>query len=53
MTHAELEELTKDELVDRARQAGIEGYSSLNKDELVKALVRHYKDNPPPVPRIG
>lgn len=37
---ARLESLTKDELMNRARQADIRGRSSMNKAELVKALQR-------------
>ena len=35
---AELRELKKDELVDRAHELGVTGASSMKKDELVKAL---------------
>jgi len=35
---AELRELKKDELVDRAHQLGVTGASSMKKDELVQAL---------------
>jgi hypothetical protein len=34
----DLESLSKAELVDRAREAGIEGYSTMNKAELIEAL---------------
>ncbi|MDQ3605292.1 MAG: Rho termination factor N-terminal domain-containing protein [Gemmatimonadota bacterium] len=33
-----LEERTKDELYNRARELGIEGRSTMNKDELVRAI---------------
>ncbi|MGI9180519.1 MAG: Rho termination factor N-terminal domain-containing protein [Longimicrobiaceae bacterium] len=33
-----LEERTKDELYNRARELGIEGRSKMNKDELVRAI---------------
>jgi Rho termination factor-like protein len=32
---------TRDELEDRARQIGIEGYSDMTKDELIDALRNH------------
>jgi hemerythrin superfamily protein len=40
-TAVELQELTKDELYERAQEADIEGRSDMNKDELVRALVEH------------
>ena len=44
---------TKEQLEERARVAGIEGFSKLDKEGLADALVEHYKDHPPPVPRLG
>jgi hypothetical protein len=35
------EERTKDELLERAREIGIEGRSTMNKDELIDALRNH------------
>ena len=35
------EERTKEELVERAKDIGIEGYSTMNKDELIKSLRNH------------
>jgi hypothetical protein len=40
-TTSEYEELTKDELQERARDIGIEGRSEMDKDELIKALRNH------------
>lgn len=35
------EDQTKDDLMDRAREIGIEGRSKMNKDELIDALRNH------------
>ncbi|MFD6548033.1 Rho termination factor N-terminal domain-containing protein, partial [Bacillus cereus] len=35
------EDWTVDELTDRARELGLEGYSKLNKEELIDALRSH------------
>ena len=35
------EERTKEELVERAKDIGIEGYSTMNKKELIKSLRNH------------
>ncbi|WP_392465699.1 Rho termination factor N-terminal domain-containing protein [Arsenicicoccus cauae] len=39
--HGSYDDWTKDELLDRAREVGIEGRSSMNKDELIDALREH------------
>jgi hypothetical protein len=38
---ADYEDRTKDELLERARDIGIEGRSGMTKDELIKALREH------------
>lgn len=35
------EDRTKDELMEKAKQVGIEGRSTMNKEELIKALRNH------------
>lgn len=35
------EDWTKDELVDKARDIGLTGYSKMDKDELIEALRNH------------
>jgi hypothetical protein len=41
MEREELEELTKDELMEQAQDLDIEGRSGMNKDELVEAILDH------------
>lgn len=40
-TSPQYEDWNKDELEERARDIGIEGYSQMNKDELIKSLRDH------------
>ena len=40
-TSDQYEEWTVDELEERAREIGIEGHSSMDKDELIEALRNH------------
>ena len=44
MNYAELEEKTRDELMDMARELGLSGYSSLKKEELVLRLLQDYTE---------
>jgi hypothetical protein len=39
--HGDYDDWSKDDLMKRARDVGIEGRSSMNKGELVKALRNH------------
>ena len=38
---ASYDEWTKEELYERAKEASIDGYSQMNKDELIEALKKH------------
>ncbi|AKU14733.1 DUF7218 family protein [Luteipulveratus mongoliensis] len=39
--HGDYEDWTRDDLMERAQEVGIEGRSDMNKDELIKALRNH------------
>jgi hypothetical protein len=47
MDKATLEKLNLEDLRDKAADVDIEGRSSMDKDELVDALVKHYRKEPP------
>lgn len=50
---AELEGKNREDLDELARQRSLSGFSDLTKPELVKALTKDLRQNPPPEPRIG
>lgn len=49
---AELDSKNVEDLNRRASERGVVGYSGLNKPELVKAIAKSLRENPPPEPRI-